>query len=215
MTIDAPSRELILDAAERLFARQGFAATTIKEIGQEAAVNPALLYYYFDSKETLYRATIQRIIGHLVEQGSEGIDAARNPSDQIRAVIRAQARVVTAHPHLPHLFVREMVDHRAAHAQEAITALAAGIFKRLCDVIVAGQTAGIFEPKLDPRFAAVSIIAQLAYFFIAQPAVAILLGYGADRTPPAVSEQYFAHAEEFALAALRVGYASPALESGP
>lgn len=202
MTTEAATRDLILDAAEHLFARQGFAATTIKQIGKEAAVNPALLYYYFDSKESLYRATIQRIIAHLVERGTEGIEAARTPTEQIRAVIRAQARVVAAHPRLPHLFVREMVDHHAAHAQDAITTLAAGIFKRLCDVIVAGQTTGVFKPQLDPRFSAVSIVSQLAYFFIAQPAVAILLGHGPDRVPPAVSERFFAHAEEFALAAL-------------
>jgi AcrR family transcriptional regulator len=50
VTESAPTQDLILDAAERLFARQGFTATTIKQIGKEAAVNPALLYYYYVSK---------------------------------------------------------------------------------------------------------------------------------------------------------------------
>jgi DNA-binding transcriptional regulator YbjK len=51
---DARSRDLILDAAERLFAAQGFARTTIKQIGREAGVNSALLYYYFADKHQLY-----------------------------------------------------------------------------------------------------------------------------------------------------------------
>jgi AcrR family transcriptional regulator len=50
------TRHLILDAAERLFAAQGFPRTTIKQIGQAAGVNSALLYYYFGDKDRLYRS---------------------------------------------------------------------------------------------------------------------------------------------------------------
>ena len=53
--------ELILDAAERLFAEKGFDATTIKDIAAESRQNSALIYYYYDSKATLYRHVIVRI----------------------------------------------------------------------------------------------------------------------------------------------------------
>lgn len=200
---DSPSTpDAILDAAERLFARQGFAATTIKQIGKEAAVNPALLYYYYDSKETLYRAMLQRILGQLLSRGADAIERATTHTDRIRAFVRAQARLLAEHPHFPQLLVRELVDHQAAHAEQAITTSAAGVFKRLCDVISAGQAAGAFRASLEPRFAAISIIAQVAYFAIARPAVGLVLGHGTAGPPPAVAAQFYAHAEEFALAAL-------------
>jgi TetR/AcrR family transcriptional regulator len=200
---DAPSTsDLILDAAERLFARQGFAATTIKQIGKEAAVNPALLYYYYDSKETLYRAMLQRILGQLLSRGTDAIERANTHADRIRAFVRAQARLLAEHPHFPQLLVRELVDHQAAHAEQAITTSAAGAFKRLCDVISAGQKAGAFRASLNPRFTAISIIAQVAYFAIARPAVGLVLGHGTSGPPPAVAAEFYAHAEEFALAAL-------------
>jgi AcrR family transcriptional regulator len=199
------TQDLILDAAERLFARQGFTATTIKEIGKEAAVNPALLYYYYDSKETLYRAMLQRILGQLLARGADAIDRAPTHADRIRAFVRAQTKLLAEHPHFPQLLVRELVDHQAAHAEEAITKTAAGAFKRLCDVITAGQKDNVFRPSLDPRFTAISIIAQVAYFAIARPAVGLLLGYGKTGPSREVSEQFFAHAEEFALHALLVG----------
>ena len=204
MAGSANTPDVILDAAERLFARQGFAATTIKQIGKEADVNPALLYYYYDSKETLYRAMLQRILGQLLARGSDAIERATSHADRIRAFVRAQARLLAEHPHFPQLFVREMVDHQASHAEEAITSTAAGAFKRLCDVIVAGQQDGVFHRSLDPRFAAISIIAQVAYFVIARPAVGLLLGHGPGGPPAELSERFFAHAEEFALAALLV-----------
>jgi TetR/AcrR family transcriptional regulator len=204
VTDSASTQDLILDAAERLFARQGFTATTIKQIGKEAAVNPALLYYYYDSKETLYRAMLQRILSQLLARGAEGIERATTHADRIRAFVRAQTKLLGEHPHFPQLLVRELVDHQAAHAEEAITKTAAGAFKRLCDVITAGQRDNIFRKTFDPRFAAISIIAQVAYFAIARPAVGLLLGHGSAGPTPEISEQFFAHAEEFALHALLV-----------
>ena len=196
------TQDAILDAAERLFAEQGFTATTIKQIGKEAAVNSALLYYYYDSKETLYRATLQRILGQLLSRGTDAIERAASHTDRIRAFVRAQVRVLGEHPHFPRLLVRELVDHQAAHAEQAITTTAAGAFKRLCDVIEAGQKDGVFRRSLDPRFTAISIISQVAYFAIARPAVGVLLGHGTAGPPRALAEQFYVHAEEFALAAL-------------
>lgn len=204
------TQDVILDAAERLFARQGFSATTIKQIGKEAAVNPALLYYYYDSKETLYRAMLQRILGQLFARGSDAIASATTHADRVRAFIRAQARLLGQHPHFPQLLVRELVDHQAAHAEQAITTTAAGAFKRLCEVIEAGQRDGAFRASLDPRFTAISIIAQVAYFAIARPAVGLLLGHGTSGPPAELTERFFRHAEDFALAALL-----PESSSGP
>jgi TetR/AcrR family transcriptional regulator len=203
MTAAVPTTpDLILDAAERLFARQGFAATTIKQIAADANVNSALLYYYYDSKETLYRAMLQRILSQLLARGTDAVERATTHTDRIRAFIRAQTKLLAEHPHFPQLFVREMVDHQAAHAEQAITSTAAGAFKKLCDVIVAGQKDGVFRLALDPRFTAISIIAQVAYFVIARPAVGILLGHGTGGPPPDVAERFFAHAEDFALSAV-------------
>ena len=202
---DASTQDLILDAAERLFAKQGFTATTIKQIGNEAAVNPALLYYYYDSKETLYKAMLQRILGHLLARGTDAMERASTHADRIRAFVRAQAKLLGEHPHFPQLLVRELVDHKAAHAEEAITTTAAGAFKRLCDVIERGQVEGVFRKSMDPRFATISTISQVAYFAIARPAVGILLGHGTGGPPRDVAERFYAHAEEFALNALLVG----------
>jgi len=197
-----PTQDTILDAAEQLFAKHGFTATTIKQIGKAANVNPALLYYYYDSKETLYRAMLQRILGQLFSRGADAIASATTHADRIRAFVRAQARLLGEHPHFPQLLVRELVDHRAAHAEQAITTTAAGAFKRLCEVIEAGQRDGAFRRSLDPKFTAISIIAQVAYFFIARPAVVMMLRE-APGGPSAETVRAFARqAADFSLAAL-------------
>lgn len=202
MVAESPSKEQILDAAERLFATQGFSSTTVKQIGQAAGVNSALLYYYFGDKERLYRAVLERLVAGLVRRTLSRLEATAPPEARIRGFIEAQVETLIANPHLPKLLMRELVDHDAAHAVEQIQRLAATSFKRLCDVIREGQARGVFRPDIDPRFAAISTVAQVAYFFLARPAICILLGAAKQDLSPAVVRAFTAHAANFALAAL-------------
>jgi len=54
------TKEKILDTAESLFAKQGFAATSLRSITAEAGVNLAAIHYHFHSKESLLDAVIVR-----------------------------------------------------------------------------------------------------------------------------------------------------------
>lgn len=51
-------RREILDAALQVFSRKGYAAATNKEIAREAGVTAAAIYWYFPSKEELFRAVL-------------------------------------------------------------------------------------------------------------------------------------------------------------
>lgn len=205
---ESPSRDQILDAAERLFAQQGFSRTTVKQIGQAAGVNSALLYYYFGDKERLYRAVFERLVRSLVTRTMSRLEADAPPPAKLRGFIEAQVETVLVNPHFPKLFVREMVDYEAEHAIEQIQHVAATSFKRLCDLIQDGQARGLFRLDIDPRFAAISTVAQVAYFFLARPAIRILLGSPKHELSPSVVKAFTRHAADFALAALATDSAS-------
>ena len=204
------TRTAILDAAERLFSTRGFAATTIKQIGTEAGVNAALLYYYFADKETLYREVLGRVLSGLITTGGKAFDDAPSPEAAIRSLIRVQAAVLASTPFVPRLIARELVDNEAAHATQHITRLAAELFTRLCAMIRDGQRAGIFRDDLDPQFAAISTISQVVYFHIARPAVGIILGHGPAGPPPETARAFALHAAEFAISALSPRGSAPA-----
>ena len=53
----------ILDAAMRLFARKGYAATSVREIVNEAQVTNPMLYYYFQSKEGVFVSLVDSLVG--------------------------------------------------------------------------------------------------------------------------------------------------------
>lgn len=59
---DSPAlrRTRILDAAERRFARSGFQRTTVNDVAAEAGMSPGNLYRYFDSKDAIVGALVER-----------------------------------------------------------------------------------------------------------------------------------------------------------
>src|SRR5687767_1127114 len=198
----AATRDRILDVAESLFARKGYDGTTIKQIGGGSGLNPALIYYYFDGKEGLYKAVLQRFFDTVLAQGVAVLDGTAPPAEAIRRLVALQAEWLLARPNLYRLLVREMVDHDARHAQEIMLQMAAGPFQRLCRVIEQGQQSGSFRTDLEPRFAAVSTIAQVVYFFIFRPAVGIFFGQGPAGVADQTARDFARHAGEFALSAL-------------
>jgi AcrR family transcriptional regulator len=77
------TRERILDAAERLFARKGITSTSMRALTAAAGVNLAAVHYHFGSKEALLDAVIER--------RAEPCNAARNRALDRHLAERAEA----------------------------------------------------------------------------------------------------------------------------
>ncbi|ROP61155.1 TetR/AcrR family transcriptional regulator [Curtobacterium sp. ZW137] len=97
MSKDAEAtRMLLVQAARRRFAFDGYRATTVRDIAADAGVNVALINRYFVSKEGLFRACLDRVVQDLGAEESPapravGLDRAlgdlighivRSPSDE-------------------------------------------------------------------------------------------------------------------------------------
>jgi len=97
----------ILDTAERLFARDGFEATSLRAITAEAGVNLAAVNYHFHSKEALVQAVIGRRMGPVNERRLALLDAyeaeagdAPVPLEKImEAFLRPVVEMVGSHAH--------------------------------------------------------------------------------------------------------------------
>jgi len=85
------TQKQILDAAERLFATQGFAGTTLRNLVKEAGVNLAAVNYHFGSKEELHGAVMSRIAQVITQRQRQALiqleELEKEPS--VEAVIRA------------------------------------------------------------------------------------------------------------------------------
>jgi AcrR family transcriptional regulator len=82
------TKKRILDVAERLFADQGFAGTSLRGIIAEAGVNLAAVHYHFRSKEALLEAVLIRRIGPLNQERLALLDQC-GKSPQLEGVLNA------------------------------------------------------------------------------------------------------------------------------
>lgn len=77
------TRRHILETAVRLFAEYGYADTTSKIICREAGVNNASVNYYFGSRDDLYRAVLDEVHEHIVnEREMQSIMASDIPAEE-------------------------------------------------------------------------------------------------------------------------------------
>jgi AcrR family transcriptional regulator len=65
------TRQRLLQAARQRFARDGYAATTVRDIATEAGVNVALINRYFTSKEGLFEACLDRTVKELDDRDTD------------------------------------------------------------------------------------------------------------------------------------------------
>lgn len=80
------SRERLLHAALRLFAQQGFAKTSTREIAEAAGVNLAAISYYFGDKQGLYRAVFLESQGKPEEEIARYADPSLSLADALRGL---------------------------------------------------------------------------------------------------------------------------------
>jgi TetR/AcrR family transcriptional regulator len=107
------NRELILRAASEEFADKGFAASKTSDIAAKAGLPKPNVYYYFKSKDNLYREVLESIIEPLL-QAYAPFDQPGRPADVLRAYIRAKIRISRDLPHASKVFASEIM-HGAPH----------------------------------------------------------------------------------------------------
>ncbi|MGH7508442.1 MAG: TetR/AcrR family transcriptional regulator [Gemmatimonadales bacterium] len=131
------SRSAILDAAERLFADQGYDATSLNQVGAAAGVSRGTPGYFFGSKAELYQAVLDRSFTEVREAVREGRDRALASNETPEAILAGAVSdyfdFLAARPHFVRLIEREAlnggrlpegVSHLSA-GQEALAAISA------------------------------------------------------------------------------------------
>lgn len=156
----------ILDAAQAEFAALGLGGARMERIAERAVVNKRLIYYYFDSKESLFLAVLERAYA-----GIRGEERALNlsqvePIEAIRRLIAFTWNYYIAHPEFLSLLNSENL-HRASHLKKSaqMHTLTSPLVSTLADVLARGAQQGLFRAAVDPVQLYISI-AGLGYFYL-------------------------------------------------
>ena len=143
-------RKLLLDAAVRVFARNGYHGSRVGDIAEEAGVAHGLLYHYFDSKEQVLQIVFRENFGELLARFHEVEETDEPAPDKLAGIAKILLRTWRNDPDLVTVMVREVA--RSPHLQTQVVEVREA-FAIIARVIVQGQAEGVFRQDVDPGFA--------------------------------------------------------------
>ncbi|MEO5837627.1 MAG: TetR/AcrR family transcriptional regulator [Acidimicrobiales bacterium] len=100
-------RTAILNVAAELFARKGVAATTVREIADEAGILSGSLYHHFDSKEVMVEEIFTAYFDELTTKWDEILAQQTRAIDKFEAMFRAAVLAVDRHIAAARMFTNE------------------------------------------------------------------------------------------------------------
>lgn len=152
------SRELVLDAAERVMAEHGFEAATVARVVQEAGIPLSSVYHYFGSKDGILLAVMERGADRFFADLPEWDRRLGQPAEHLAAIIPPVAHALERHPN----FLRLLIVFAAqppAVAGDEIQAVVTGV-RRLGLERLQEQLALAFDD--DPGSPAIIALARFA-----------------------------------------------------
>jgi AcrR family transcriptional regulator len=148
-------RRAILDAAVRVFARQGFHACRVSDIADEAGVAYGLLYHYFPSKEEVLNTLFLERWGVMLET-IRAVDREQIPvRDKLAAIA---SFIVDSYRHDPDLMKVIIVEVTRAANSFGQTHLGQirEAYRMIGAIVTKAQCEGVFKPDIDAEFAAMT-----------------------------------------------------------
>jgi AcrR family transcriptional regulator len=148
------SRELILDATERLMATRGYAATSISDIRKACGLPPSSIYWHFGSKEGVLAAVMER--------GADRFFAAIPTSEDAEAQLAVLSRLQSQHPEFLRLLYMLALERNSDPAVAAVV-------RRVRDTAIGRFHDAITQllPADTPPSKADRIVAELTAFAVA------------------------------------------------
>jgi TetR/AcrR family fatty acid metabolism transcriptional regulator len=148
-------RRLILDAAVRVFARQGFHTCRVSDIADEAGVAYGLVYHYFQSKDevldTLFLERWELMLAAIDEIDAQPI----SPREKLGAIA---SFIVDSYRHdrdLMKVIIVEVTRAANTFGQTHLPEIRKA-YQRIADIVEAAQADGTFRDTVSPQFAAMA-----------------------------------------------------------
>jgi AcrR family transcriptional regulator len=114
MTSAAPkgqiSHDKILDCAEQLFARRGFAGIGLAEVAEQVGLSKSSLFHHFSSKAQLYAAVMARILDRIEAELMRSLAAGGGPVQRLERWLDVVIDVLAANPTYARLLLRSLFE---------------------------------------------------------------------------------------------------------
>jgi AcrR family transcriptional regulator len=144
-------RQRIIELSKRVFTKYGLRKTIMEDIAKEIGFTAAAIYYYFDSKEDLFKACLQDEISKVVAMMEERVKEAESPQDKLKKIVGAKVegtRNIIKNFNIEEEIVGEL---RGEIERLGLKELASRELKLIEDAIREGVEKGVFKENLDVK----------------------------------------------------------------
>jgi len=201
-------RDAILEAAEAVFAEEGYDRARLEDVARRVGIRRASLLYHFRDKSSLYAAVTASMGEDLARRFRRALDAGGSPGMRIERTVDEWLDYAAERPALVRIMLRELADGASEHArpfaEQALT-----VMNAVRHVIAEGQAAGSLRPAEGLQV--LSAVLGASTFLMRFGAV---LG-GIGRAPTTLADR--AELRAFMIAMFRnflgTGQSDPAVES--
>ncbi len=148
-TVD--KRRAILDAAIRVFARQGYHATRVADIADEAGVAYGLVYHYFRSKEAVMNELFTERWSLLLAAGEQVKAGPGTPREKLSAIAGFIIDSYRADPELMKVIIIEVTRAANSFGRTHLPEIRRA-YDQVSQIVAEAQAAGAFRAEIDADF---------------------------------------------------------------
>ncbi len=149
LSSEPSSRGKILDVAEGLFARRGYAGVGMKEVADGVGLGKSSVFHHFKSKAELYSAVCVRILDTIADRLLRSLAEGGSPTIRLERSIADLVDVLVAHPNYARLLLRSMFEDddlpQDGPEGRAVYGAISGIMDPMSNLLREGMGAGEFR----------------------------------------------------------------------
>ncbi len=139
------ARDIILDRAQELIIRYGYAGLSIRELAQGSGLAKGTIYYHFQDKEEIYFSALERNMLNVRTHITEAAASSNDPIEQLRAVMFAFFGLKETHNSLIFAALREINDMKR-QLRDLVNEHRRAILEPVIAIIEQGIRDGLFRP---------------------------------------------------------------------
>ena len=171
---DTSTEEKILDAAKKVFIKQGLAGARMQDIADEAGINKALLHYYFRSKEKLFETIFADIAGRFLPRLNAILNSHRSLFEKINEFCAEYMDNVSRNPFIPLFVINEMNKQPKEFVKRLFSGEKPRLEKFFLQLNEATKRKEI--KPIDPFELIINTVSLCVFPFLARPLILIVSG---------------------------------------
>jgi TetR/AcrR family transcriptional regulator len=158
------TKNQILDAAEAEFAVTGLSGARTEAIAAQTGVTKAMIYYYFQSKEELYQAVLERCLVGMLSMAEHLQLDLLPPDAALVKLITTMLQCMSEAPRIGSILCLEAIQNKGKYYPKQLGNI---LYGTMVKVLERGMASGAFR-QLEPRHTAVNIVGACSFYFTAQ-----------------------------------------------